>query len=78
MSLEEILHTFNSPPSKLEVIGKDYLNNLVTLNVYSFIVKCKHLEHMFASAHYFYISKEAIQIIQNRENLKTLEAYLNF
>ena len=78
MSLEEILHTFNSPPSKLGVIGKDYLNSLVTLKVFCFIVKCKHLENMFASEHYFYISKEAIQIIQNRENLKTLEAYLNF
>lgn len=73
MSLEEILHTFNSPPSKM-------------INLYWMLEKHSQelRDWLRARGHYkahsfgYVYSLEASDILSNSENVKTLETYLAF
>lgn len=82
MSLEEILHTLSSPPSKkLKSIGKPHLSEGSFLLIATLPYKLRRF--LEGLGHYKIdsrerISEEACYILTNRKNIKILEAYLNF
>jgi hypothetical protein len=72
MSLEEILHTFNSPPSMMATVGP---LDIVISHSRAIENWLRERGHLWG---YGVISVEAKLVLDNPKNLKTLESYLAF